>query len=543
MTAELNASHSPRNAIEKARNSTLFIDSGFGTGSGFFIDQQCTIVTNRHVVKLEQKNIKELESNYKRLAKYLERGVANRDERHRLQESREKMREAVHAYYSDGTPKFITVTLVNGREIPAKMLTFSEDFDLAYLYINEEGCSPLGIMPQDDLPLGHRVFTIGNPAGLKYTVTSGIVSGEQTYDEVDYIQTDAAINPGNSGGPLIDANGLLIGVNTMILSGTEGIGFALPASTVLEDMENLRDVMNERLLSTEITLWDQSKQVEKESEVSDEAIAAIEEALQNCANEFNNEQWSAALEECEFAASKGKAQAMHFHARLLLMAGNRADLNQAVELIKESAKLGYAEALVYLGGMHESGEHVSKNYMLAGDLYNEACEKGLASGCNSYGVVLMETLEYGNSKVYFEKAAEYGSALARFNLGHLYDKGLGINKDKVTAAKYYHDAAMLGSNIAQYEMFWYTYKGYGGVKKDYTKAYVWALMSEQDKKSDEDYISGWNNDIPSNTRFFVKKLLSQNQQVQAAAEAKRISAEIRINAEAHKQKYRYRPSE
>lgn len=85
---------------------------------------------------------------------------------------------------------------------------------------------------------GQKVYTIGNPSGLRHTVTSGIISGYREYKDNPLIQTDAPINPGNSGGPLIDENGRAIGVNTMIIRDTEGIGFAIPMKSVFEEFGN-----------------------------------------------------------------------------------------------------------------------------------------------------------------------------------------------------------------------------------------------------------------------------------------------------------------
>lgn len=84
---------------------------------------------------------------------------------------------------------------------------------------------------------GDKVFTVGSPVGLRNTVTSGVFSGFRKRGDGGqvYLQTDAAINPGNSGGPLIDENGFVHGVNTMIIKDTEGIGFAIPIEKVYEE--------------------------------------------------------------------------------------------------------------------------------------------------------------------------------------------------------------------------------------------------------------------------------------------------------------------
>ncbi|MBU4229787.1 MAG: trypsin-like peptidase domain-containing protein, partial [Proteobacteria bacterium] len=79
---------------------------------------------------------------------------------------------------------------------------------------------------------GQKVYSIGSPMGLRHTVTGGIISGYREHKGRKFIQTDAPINPGNSGGPLIDEQGGLIGINTMVLRDAQGIGFAVPFEEV-----------------------------------------------------------------------------------------------------------------------------------------------------------------------------------------------------------------------------------------------------------------------------------------------------------------------
>jgi S1-C subfamily serine protease len=86
--------------------------------------------------------------------------------------------------------------------------------------------------------MSQKLFTVGNPQGLRFTVTSGIFSGWQNINNVKTIQTDAPINPGNSGGPLLNENGKVIGVNTAILNNSQGIGFALPIDYVFSDFKS-----------------------------------------------------------------------------------------------------------------------------------------------------------------------------------------------------------------------------------------------------------------------------------------------------------------
>ena len=163
-----------------------------GTGSGFLWDDQGHIVTNNHVIA----------------------GASG-----------------------------ARIRLADGRVLGADLVGTAPEHDLAVLRV--EASSDMAALPvgeSDALRVGQTVFAIGNPFGLDWTLTTGIVSaldreiptrGGATIEGL--IQTDAAINPGNSGGPLIDSLGRLIGVNTAIFSSSgssAGIGFAVPVDTV-----------------------------------------------------------------------------------------------------------------------------------------------------------------------------------------------------------------------------------------------------------------------------------------------------------------------
>jgi len=143
-------------------------------------------------------------------------------------------------------PRKITVKLMGRDEqIEATVVGTEPDKDIAVLKIDPAALGsapPLEAAVSADLKVGQSVLAIGNPFGLDWTLTQGIVSalgrdidGAGGRPIRDCVQTDAAINPGNSGGPLLDSRGRLIGVNTMIFSqsgGSVGIGFAVPADTV-----------------------------------------------------------------------------------------------------------------------------------------------------------------------------------------------------------------------------------------------------------------------------------------------------------------------
>lgn len=136
------------------------------------------------------------------------------------------------------------VRLADGRQLRASLVGASPAHDLAVLRIGlgQQRPAPIPLGESHDLRVGQKVFAIGNPFGLDWTLTTGIVSALDRSLTTDagtamehLIQTDAAINPGNSGGPLLDSAGRLIGINTAIYSPSgayAGIGFAVPVDTV-----------------------------------------------------------------------------------------------------------------------------------------------------------------------------------------------------------------------------------------------------------------------------------------------------------------------
>jgi len=135
------------------------------------------------------------------------------------------------------------VTLSDKREFKAQVLGVDEKTDIAVLKINEKNLPFARFADSDKCRVGDTVFAIGNPLGVGMTVTSGIVSGLSRSDTgvglayQDFIQTDASINAGNSGGPLIDFEGRIIGMNTMIRTasgqgGNIGIGFSIPSNLI-----------------------------------------------------------------------------------------------------------------------------------------------------------------------------------------------------------------------------------------------------------------------------------------------------------------------
>lgn len=263
----LEAAESEGTPIEKARNATVFIESAIGTGSGFFIDTLCNIITNRHVIELHESKKESLETQREQLAQamqfteekiqstidFYKRNFIPFDENNPPSEiiadlKRYEVFKQQHDQidqYLEGASDFtrgIEITLVDGSKYDARIIEKSEHYDLALLRILNDDCPCIKTDSVDKLAIGQRLYTIGSPSGLKHTVTSGILSSRHGEGDDKIIQTDAPINPGNSGGPLVTEAGYVIGINTAVLKDSEGIGFAIPIEVAVKEFKNYIDI-------------------------------------------------------------------------------------------------------------------------------------------------------------------------------------------------------------------------------------------------------------------------------------------------------------
>jgi len=166
----------------------------------------------------------------------------------------------------------ITVTLADGRNLPAKRVGGDADTDIAVIKVDPDKLTAISMGDSDQLEVGDFVLAIGNPLQLGQTVTSGIVSGLrrsnvgiERYE--DFIQTDAAIYPGNSGGALVNLRGELVGINTAFVGASNsnpGVGFAIPINMARSVADQILEFGEVRRGSLGITIDDSTPSVLRE---------------------------------------------------------------------------------------------------------------------------------------------------------------------------------------------------------------------------------------------------------------------------------------
>ena len=191
-------------------NTSVVIGAERSTGSGFVVDAEGYIVTNAHVVS-----------------------------------GARRVQVVLPADNADGT----LATALSGKSslLTARIVGLASELDLALLKVDDMKLPALPLATYSEIHQGETVFAFGSPAGLRNSLTHGLVSAVARQTDPDspliYIQTDAPINPGNSGGPLVNIRGEVVGVNTFIVSqsgGNEGLGFAIPSATVRTAVRQLR---------------------------------------------------------------------------------------------------------------------------------------------------------------------------------------------------------------------------------------------------------------------------------------------------------------
>lgn len=184
--------------VKESVKSVVTVSTGNSVASGFFIHPSGYLLTNEHVIQEEQESIQ--------------------------------------------------IVTHDRKTYSAQLIGKDETRDLALLKV--EGIFPfLELADSDKLEVGNKVIAIGNPLGLSFTVTEGIVSGldrEGPNNLPEYVQTDVSLNPGNSGGPLIDVNGKVVGINNFKIGGAESLGFSLESNAM---KKSVNEILGEELLA------------------------------------------------------------------------------------------------------------------------------------------------------------------------------------------------------------------------------------------------------------------------------------------------------
>jgi serine protease Do len=183
-----------------------------GSGSGVIVDADGYIVTNAHVI-----------------------------------EGARRIQVQIATPTAPGDDSHHSVLQPRSRLVPAKVVAVDDETDLAVIKIDQKGLPTLDFADSEDVRPGQLVLAFGSPMGLNSSVSLGVISAVarqlESDDPMIYIQTDAPINPGNSGGPLVDMDGHVVGINTLILTqsgGNEGLGFAAPSNIVRNVVQQIR---------------------------------------------------------------------------------------------------------------------------------------------------------------------------------------------------------------------------------------------------------------------------------------------------------------
>ncbi len=178
----------------------------------------------------------------------------------------------------------IRVSLSNKQTFEAKVVGADPTYDIAVLKIQGGNLPSVKLSPNQDLEIGEWVIAIGNPYGFRNTATVGVLSAmdrslasDQGGQQLEgLLQTDAAINPGNSGGPLCDIDGNVIGINTAIIGGASGLGFAISASSIQPAVDEIIRYGKVRHGWTGVNFWDISDRLATRLDLksTDGALAA-----------------------------------------------------------------------------------------------------------------------------------------------------------------------------------------------------------------------------------------------------------------------------
>ncbi|MEE4379860.1 MAG: trypsin-like peptidase domain-containing protein [Candidatus Competibacteraceae bacterium] len=289
LTVRLQEKFSPKTPLQQATLGTVTIKTPVGSGSGFFVSESGHIITNKHVLKVDEEQLDQAQLKFnqteQQLDSFTEQLVLEKSRLKRykqdlvdydryirsLRDSPQKTAEQKHYQllqkqyqqrekdYAEnrrkarahkrefetqqrefnwkrhvaGATRNFTIVLKDGTELNARLIKFSEEHDLALLKLDNYQTPTLKPATAQEIGQGMPVYAIGSPIGIRDSVSNGVVSGLGD----GFIRTDAKIYPGNSGGPLVLENGHVVGINTMVrvTHKFEGLGYAIEMDTALQE--------------------------------------------------------------------------------------------------------------------------------------------------------------------------------------------------------------------------------------------------------------------------------------------------------------------
>ena len=264
---------------EEKYNSVFVVTSGNALGSGFAIGENC-IVTNAHVVH---------------------------------------------------DPEDVVLTTYDGKTHSAYLAGIDQDKDIAILVVDAK-FTPLKVADYKSLNTGDDVYAIGAPKSMAYTLTKGVISAkERKIGDYTYIQTDAAINEGNSGGPLLNKEGSVIGINTLKMLDSEGIGLAIPMTVVSEFVKSLNIEIDENG-NVSKTIVDDKKGSQEETTVKKEENTQNKTKNPDKKEENNKPEFLKKLEKMDFTviallAGLGISVVINIVLFIMLIFQQRKNLN------------------------------------------------------------------------------------------------------------------------------------------------------------------------------------------------------------------------
>ncbi len=281
----------PATKVDEATLSVVTVQTKVGSGSGFFITDDGYLITNRHVVRPststgwkdreaalqehkeqledyeyrlreDEQSLKGMEQSIDDNQAYIESGRASKSEikrfnryvakyeryKDRYDENNRKFKK-IHREYKRAESEFgfnssvssfskkFTIILKNGKKYKARLVKVSKNHDLALLKLDKFTTPYLNLARRHRPKQGTKVFAIGSPLGITDSLTTGIV----TKSGRDQIFTDAQILPGNSGGPLVNKDGIVLGVNTAVISqnrNADGLGLALYSKLIKDEFRS-----------------------------------------------------------------------------------------------------------------------------------------------------------------------------------------------------------------------------------------------------------------------------------------------------------------